>query len=123
MILRYNIFTLLWAALILFLTLVPGQNLPEFPNWQTFAFDKSAHMFVFSVLVLLAIVGFKKQSQSLQLRLRATPVAILGSVAYGMLIEIIQSFIPERSFEWFDMLANSTGCLLGALAFFFIYKL
>ncbi|MGB3619559.1 MAG: VanZ family protein [Catalinimonas sp.] len=122
MFVRYNTFSLLWALLLLFLTLTPARNMPAFPTWEAFAFDKSAHLFVYAVLVLLTVVGFKKQHAYIRFRLRAVPYALLIAFVYGLVLEVIQSFIPSRHFEWYDLLANTAGCLLGALLFFFIYR-
>ena len=122
MVLRYATFPLLWALLVLFLTLTPGRSLPEFPTWESFAFDKSAHVFVYAVLVLLTVVAFKKQRGDIRVRLRAVPYALLLGCVYGTVLEAIQSFIPSRTFEWYDLAANMAGCLLGALLFFFIYR-
>jgi VanZ family protein len=36
-------------------------------------------------------------------------------LAYGALIEVLQSFTPTRSAEWADLLADSAGIALGLL--------
>jgi VanZ family protein len=40
---------------------------------------------------------------------------------YGFSIEILQHFLPHRSFDPFDMLANAVGIILGAVIFARIY--
>jgi NAD(P)-dependent dehydrogenase (short-subunit alcohol dehydrogenase family) len=38
---------------------------------------------------------------------------LLSLLAYGALIEILQSFTPTRSAEWLDIFADSLGILVG----------
>ena len=65
--------------------------------------DKSNHLLAFSVMVLLGR--------------RACPgrtVAVLaGLLAYGALIEVLQSFTPSRSADWHDLVADAVGLALG----------
>ena len=86
------------ALTILALALAPSEAAFSATGW-----DKTNHLLAFSVLALL---GF-----------RAYPgrwtVVILGLLAYGGLIEILQSFTPDRSAEWADLVADSVGLGLG----------
>ena len=44
---------------------------------------------------------------------------ILG-ILYGLLMEFVQKyFIPHRSFDLYDVLADATGCIIG---YFFALK-
>ena len=47
-------------------------------------------------------------------------IAIGFSIFYGGLMEVFQSFIPNRSADWWDVLANATGAVAGAILFSFI---
>ena len=38
---------------------------------------------------------------------------LLGLLAYGALIEILQSMTPDRSAEWADLFADSLGIAIG----------
>lgn len=40
-------------------------------------------------------------------------MTLLGLLAYGALIEILQSFTPNRTADWFDLFADSLGILAG----------
>jgi VanZ family protein len=91
--------------------------------WDFLSFDKIAHFFVFAVLCFLFILGFSKQYTFLYFRYKAVPLAITISIAYGMAIEIGQTFIPERGLELSDMLANSLGVFAGWFVFYLIYKI
>ena len=120
---RYNAFTICWALLIMLLTLSPGESMPRTNLWQELLnFDKAAHFFVFSILVLLMIVGLSKQYTYEKLRRKAVVYSLSASIGYGLLIEAIQYAIPDRSFELADLLANTTGCFIGYGLFYLLYK-
>lgn len=119
---RYNLFAFLWVLLILLLGLAPGESMPATDIWDFINFDKAAHFTVFVVLSFLLIVGFSKQYTFRVLRYRAELFAVLTSFVYGLLIEVGQAFIPDRSLEMADLLANCLGALTGWVVFYLIYK-
>lgn len=116
---RYNLFGMLWALFILVLTLLPGSNMPK---TTILSFDKIAHFGIFCMLFLLLAVGFTKQYTFRPLKKKPVEFAFALSVAYGVVIEIIQIFIPGRSFELLDVVANSIGVGLGLGVFYIIYR-
>lgn len=120
---RYNLFNILWALCLLLLTLMPGKDMPDLDLWWLIGFDKAAHFFFFSVLMVLTIIGFRKQYQFISLRTHAERGALLACVGFGASIEVIQSMIPGRSVEYEDIIANILGCLLGYGIYYLIYKL
>lgn len=83
---------------ILILALMPAP-----PTMISTGWDKSNHLLAFSALTWLALHAFP-------LRLKSILISLL---AYGALIEILQSFTDTRSAEWLDLLADSVGILLG----------
>ena len=120
---RYNVFTISWMVIVLLLTLTPGENMPKTALWdELLSLDKIAHVLIFAILVYLMIVGMSKQYTYLYLRRHALGISLLTGIGYGILIEIIQQFIPGRSFELADILADSAGCFLGLGLFFMVYK-
>ena len=83
-------------------SLLPGDMLPPLPN------DKVLH---FGAYFLVALIP-----AACAARLRTGMVlAALGPVL-GALLEIAQAFVPGRSPELGDAIANSAGALVGALA-------
>ncbi len=83
---------------ILVLALMPAP-----PAMVTTGWDKSNHLLAFGTLTWLALRAFPQRLKS----------ALLGLLAYGALLEILQSFTDTRSAEWLDLLADSAGILLG----------
>ncbi|WP_375580969.1 VanZ family protein [Marivirga tractuosa] len=123
MFLRYNLFGIIWFLLILLLGLTPGESMPITNVWEFLSFDKIAHFFVFAVLSFLLILGFSKQYTFMFFRYYAVPLAIGISLLYGLIIEIGQTFIPERGLEPLDILANTIGVFAGWFVFYVIYKI
>lgn len=103
----------LWSLLTLSITLIPGNALPESDIFQL---DKLVHLFFFGVLMILVCYGFIKENSVFHSQLAAG----MYCVAFGMLIETLQQFVPGRTFSWVDMAANSLGVGLGYLCFVFL---
>jgi VanZ family protein len=122
MFLRYNSFTIAWAMVILGLVLLPGDYMPESNYWDLFKFDKFAHMMVFAILSFLMIIGFVKQYTYRILKEEAVKYALVISVSYGIILEVLQHFIPNRTVELYDIIANTMGCFIGYGLFYLVYK-
>lgn len=122
MILRYNLFTILWAAMILLTTLLPSSSMPSFSIWELFSFDSFAHAFLFGILTFLMIVGLTKQFTYLRLRHYAIRTSLFASFMFGIFIELLQHFfIYGRQGDILDVIANTIGCLLGIVLFKWVY--
>ena len=91
-------YIVLLSILIVSVIKVSNQNLPE-------ESDKIVHFIMY--FFCAGIFYFLK-----------IKYYVLFAILYGFLIEIIQYFIPWRSFSLGDILANS----LGAIAFYFSLK-
>lgn len=114
---KYILGAILWALFILMLTLTPGKSVPDI---TLFSYDKIGHAFVFFILSLLLSKGLFDAKGSV---LIAVGVTLIASTFYGLGIEIVQDFIPDRGMEWFDALANLIGSFLGVSTFYFGNKL
>lgn len=99
--------TALRAALVLTLGAVSWLALvPAPPPQADTGWDKANHLLAFAVLALLASGGWGTGHRRL--------IAI-GLLAYGGLIELLQTQLPPRSGEWADLLADAVGVALGLL--------
>lgn len=104
-----------WALVILALTLSPGKYIPKANYWGMLSVDKYVHVGIFFIQVILLLYGAKI------LRIvsgKAYLTYLIIGVTYGIAIEFIQQFIPLRSFELNDMLANTCGAILAVLVFY-----
>lgn len=88
----------LTAALVLILSLLPLG--PEAPS---LGWDKANHMTAFALLALLGCRAYPAH----------VATVLVGLLAFGGLIEILQSFTGYRSAEWGDLLADALGLPLG----------
>ena len=107
---------ILWAIVILILTVIPSHRIPEPPDWSI-SFDKLAHSLMFMALSLLLLIksGIRHQRQLIQV--------ILLLATYGLLLETLQLFVPFRSFSWLDVIANIVGIISGNFIYLGIVKL
>lgn len=96
----------LWATLIF--TLSAQSRLPELP--VTFdGIDKLAHCLVFGILCALVVYGVGHRGR------QALIAGIVATSLYGCLDEIHQIFVPGRSPDVLDWLADTIGASLAAL--------
>lgn len=121
MFLRYNFYTIIWGILILVVTLSPSSG--NFSDIYGIYYDKVIHCLLFIGFTLLMIIGFHKQQTFTWLRFNAIKGALIVANIFGLLVELGQFFVPLRTVEWQDMLANSSGTIIGLLMFLIIYKL
>lgn len=70
--------------------------------------DKVSHILAFYVLALLGDFSFPEH--------KFDPEKIFLLLAYGLLIEIIQYFLPYRTFSLLDLLADAIGLVLYSLS-------
>lgn len=105
-------------AVFTILFCLPGSDLPEESFFSKIPFfDKWVHMGIFCTIIILwswsmQLIGYKQLS-----------ILLLLAITYGFLIEVVQyQFIPGRSFDMFDVLADSIGSLAGLLIWRSIYK-
>jgi VanZ family protein len=49
---------------------------------------------------------------------RVLAVTVIGLMAYGIVLELLQGMTSYRYLEWADMLANGSGIAIGALFYF-----
>ena len=65
--------------------------------------DKSNHLLAFSVMALLGGRAYPVR----------TLAVLAGLLAFGALIEVLQSFTPNRSADWHDLVADAVGLGMG----------
>jgi aminopeptidase YwaD len=112
----YAVPPLLWAAIMLVLTLTPAKEMPRTPDWKLLAFDTAAHAGVFAVLAVLSWVALRKQRRWPALAQRPGIPVLIGCVLFGGLIEVLQYVMAVgRQAEWSDVAGDSLGAALALL--------
>jgi VanZ family protein len=76
--------------------------------WQ----DKVFHAIAFGILALLALRAFRFQSSVRILASRPEVSAVAFSAFYGVLDEIHQSYVPGRTTDPWDVVADVAGALI-----------
>jgi VanZ family protein len=103
---------IIWSILLLFLTWYPKI---EIPNLGFKAQDKAAHFMVFFILGLLSCRAFSKYE--IKRMPDAVRVSLIFGASFGCIDEIVQIWIPGRTFDPLDGLANIIGVLFAVLLF------
>lgn len=99
-----NLILLVWVIsiiVVVYLSLKTSANLPtEF--WNA---DKLYHAGVYCWLALLPFQCFNSK----KIRFMSS----LSMIGLGLALEIIQAYLPNRTFSIMDLVANSLGVILG----------
>jgi VanZ family protein len=82
--------------------------------------DKGLHLVEFALLGFLLSFGFFLSFRS-SVRVKSAFTLVIG-ILLGCLDEFHQYFVPERSFEVLDMVADSIGILIGLIAFYYLSR-
>lgn len=103
---------LAWAAVIEWLVLWPSPPQVSEP-FSFIGLDKLVHGGMFAVQAMLAVVALRRDGRA---RWSAVAIAAVGVAAFGALTEVEQHFVPTRSMEFGDFVADALGAMGGALA-------
>jgi VanZ family protein len=91
----------LLAIVVCYLALVPTP-----PQEASFGWDKANHALAFLALTVSGTFGFRGARRNLLW-------VVLGIFGLGCAIELIQLFVPGRSCDWHDLVADTVGIVLG----------
>ena len=112
---------LLWAAFILIICGVPGQNLPRLDLWQWLKPDKLVHVLVFGILSFLFIRAFVRKAAANVFKTHPKVWAVLIGLIYGAVIELLQEHVfIGRTGDLKDVVANAMGSFAGS--WWFAYR-
>ena len=93
---------ILWAVVVFGLHAMPSNTFPKISFWENLGPDKIVHAFMFFIASSLALFSGWSRMKS----------AIIWICA-GVLLEYYQFyFTTDRSFDWFDVLADATGVFI-----------
>jgi len=102
-----------WFFLILVLICLPGSTIPPVDTWlNDIYFDKWVHAGLFGMLTLLFIYPVSRLALSTGTKRNIAIKMVLAACTWGLTTEFIQKFfIPGRSFDLYDLAADSFGIL------------
>ena len=111
---KYNSPSILWAAFILVICLMPGRNVPVV---RILHFDKVVHVSIYIVFAVVTYYGWKRQITCRALHGHAALKIIILLALYGLAVEVMQETLTtDRHFDLYDALANGIGAVIGAFA-------
>ena len=119
---KFKIIFYFLNVILIFLYLFPGSLLGIIiydnkniqPQLTTDFFISSNHFYVFT---LISIIGFLSFIKKKHIRLLAIYLILLS-----IILEIFHLIIPERSFEWSDLLGNLLGVFIVIISNILIKK-
>jgi VanZ family protein len=93
-----------FVGYVMFMLLLFLLPLPGTPENTTKYLDKAAHFGVFMGFAVLFHLGRPSRPAS----------ALLASVAFAAIIEVLQGLLPYRDGDWADLAAGAAGGTIGA---------
>ncbi len=105
---------IVWFIIANILFLMPGPDVPSIGFLDEIYFDKWVHAGLFCGLTCLIAFPFVKAGFFSK---RLLIIISISCALYGVLIEFLQKYVAfERDFDVFDMVADTTGCVIGYIA-------
>lgn len=107
----------LWAMFILILTSYPKLKAPDV---GFDAQDKLYHFLVYFIFGVLLMRGFTMSDEE---RLQSALVKSASwGISFALFDELHQMFIPGRSADIYDAMADISGIVVSLILFFIVYK-
>lgn len=111
----YAIPAILWTVLVTILCLLPGRDMPKI---HIVNFDKFAHLFFFGILNALYLRWQNAYPVLFRNNFLFHLIISVIIILYGGLMEILQGFFyTDRYADFYDFLANASGCILALILF------
>jgi VanZ family protein len=115
---KYYFAPVFWAALIFWNS---SRSNIHLPNYFFKNLDKIIHFgiyFILGYLITRALSGGEFKN----LTCKIFSLSILLGILYGMSDEYHQLFVPGRSMDLFDLLADVAGIIIAQVAIYFHYQ-
>tara|TARA_R110001599_G_scaffold171357_2_gene362498 strand:- start:13212 stop:13580 length:369 start_codon:yes stop_codon:yes gene_type:complete len=103
-----------WAIILAVLMLLPQDS---FPESKLLSYDKIAHLGVFGILSFLVLWGKRNNKDKARLENKYLLNSLTICVVYGLVLESLQSVVPGRMTDIYDLLANTIGAIAGVVVF------
>ncbi len=110
--------TVISLAIITVLSGMPGSGLHKMPFKGA---DKLVHIAMYTMLAFSVLLAYRRYYFRLAQRTKILLNTFIFSSAYGILMELGQKYIfINRSFEWYDIIANCFGAITGILLYRYV---
>ena len=119
---KYKFIFYLCNLIIIFLYLFPGSVLGWFlykdlslqPRITPDFIVSTNHLYTFMVLSVIGFLTFRKNNQF--------NILSIYLIFLSIALEVLQYFVPNRSFEFLDLFGNLTGVILAIILFYFFKR-
>lgn len=102
-----------WFFVVLIMICLPKTDLPEVEGWLDYLYiDKWIHIGMFGILAFLFMYPFHRKDIVPTTKRGYFLIIFTLTVCWGLATECIQLYIPGRSFDLLDWVADSSGALL-----------
>jgi len=118
MLIKYYWKTIIWAIIIAVLSSIPGDDVSKIKILNIPHMDKIAHLGIYFILSFLFFLEAHRNSFAIKTNRKFSIAILFLCVLYGIIMEFLQFFLfQERSAEFLDIIANSTGSVLSLFVF------
>ena len=119
---KYKFIFYLCNLILIFLYLFPGSVLGWFlykdlslqPQITPDFIISTNHLYAYMVLSVIGFLTFRKNNQF--------NILSLYLIFLSILLEVLQYFVPNRSFEFSDLFGNLAGVIIAIILFYFLKK-
>ena len=119
---RKKIILVYIPLIVYWIALLVGTSLPSVSVPSVAFGDKITHLMAFLILSILLSLTLLYQNKNELLKSKHTVSAFIIVSIYGALDEIHQGFIPGRSQDIFDWLADTIGALAGVFLLLYLIR-
>ena len=119
---KYKFIFYLCNFILIFLYLFPGSVLGWFlykdlslqPKITPDFIVSTNHLYAYIVLSVVGFLTFRKNNQFI--------ILSIYLIFLSIVLEVLQYFIPNRSFEFSDLFGNIAGVIIAIIIFYFFKK-
>ena len=119
---RFFLPAIVWLFISSILLTVPGSSFPKEDWLDKLWFDKWVHIALFGIMTVLFCWGLSKQ-ENVSKKIKGCFILIgILCLIYGIVMEFVQKcWIPNRSFDMGDIIADGAGVAAGIIYSFKMY--
>ena len=119
---KYKFIFYLCNLILIFLYLFPGSALGWFlfkdfsaqPQITPNFIVSTNHLYAYLILSVIGFLTFRKNNQF--------NILSIYLIFLSITLEVLQYFVPNRSFEFSDLFGNITGVILAIILFYFFKR-
>ena len=111
---RFRILFIVWIVVMLTVSSIP--DLTIIPHWHLTWKDKIAHITEYAILALLFLLMLKQENRIANRKRRLLTVLCFG-LLLAVIDELHQLFIPGRSTDVLDIVADFSGIVIMTFIF------